>query len=110
MIKDNRDIVHPAFVEVVKQMSSLDARIIKYISDNEMVGYINVRQMERHGYKVVATYFSQMWIDLEHPKNYRASVDNLVRLRLLSSPPDVFLADKVVYELLERHKTKPDCP
>ena len=65
MIKDNKDMVHSAFVEVVKQMNPLDAKIIKYVSDNEMVAYINVRQIEQDGYKVVATYFSQMWADLE---------------------------------------------
>lgn len=104
MINENQSIVHPAFVEVVKQMSPLDARIVKYISDHEMVAYINVRQIEQDGYKVVATYFSQMWVDLVHPNNYRTSIDNLIRLALISSPPDVFLAEKSAYEFLERHK------
>ena len=93
---DTKDMVHPSFVEIIKQMSPIDAHVLKEISFNSFIQTVDIycskyshlqihsnslspleNPIERHGYERLThiTSFS--------PDVVNISLDNLLRLRLI---------------------------
>ena len=54
MISDKKDDVHPSFVEIIKSMSPLDARIFKFLSSNkESVAVVEYKYSTTAGSKFI---------------------------------------------------------
>jgi hypothetical protein len=94
---------HPAFVEIIKQISPDEAKILIYMSKNYISPVVDIkRTMEDGGYQVI--YSNQSFI----PENSGCShtdlgpiyLDNLCRLRIMEIPPGVAVAPNL-YEKLE---------
>ena len=85
MVVDTKDLVHPAFVEIIKQMSPIDAQIFAIICQSEYMPLINLKiDQGFEGYRHVQNYCS--WMDKFSIKQVSASIDNLIRLGLIVVP------------------------
>lgn len=104
MNTDLSDHVHPAFVELVKQLDVMDAKILEYLFKNYQSAYINIRETDEKGYRVRSRYFGMMWLEVGSPDalRYNVSIENLMRLELIHSPSG-YIADKPHYVFLEEH-------
>lgn len=101
MNSDTKDSVHPSFVEIIRQMSPLDAKIFNYIMNNDINPCVDVEYgTSSDGYifkrRNITNYKYASILQTE------VSIDNLQRLNLISMPPHTFyLEDSVYDEIME---------
>ena len=99
--------VHPSFVEIIKQMSPDEAKIMRYFSIEEVVPTISVRiENDKGEGKDIKKDFSNVGeiVSCEKPFDTKKYFDNLVRLGLLERAPFYsYLVDKDAYEQLKTH-------
>lgn len=98
--------VHPAFVEIIKQLSPDEAKILKYIYNSKYVPIIGMKAHKVSGGEVdVVKAFSNITelCACEAPQSYDRYFDNLSRLALISIPDDERLVNNVLYDPLKQH-------
>jgi len=97
---------HPAFVEVIKQFSPLDATVIKYLNENhEKAGCGIIVGKDNEGIiQIVKNFFPFPNLDENNYPHYTASVDNLIRLGLVTINERDRFVNNDRYDLLESHK------
>ena len=101
MMKEN---VHPAYVEIIKQLSPDEAKILNYIYKVEVVPLITLRakfkdDQGRIDYKKNISLIEEQII-LERPNMIYTSLENLDRLKLIEIVKDARLVDKSRYNAL----------
>lgn len=85
MNTDTKELVHPSFVEIIKQMSPLDATIFKIIYESELTPVIDLSlKMERGG--INFGRYNITWIASYAYDEICISIDNLTRLGLIEIP------------------------
>ena len=87
MNSDTRDLVHPAFVEIIKQLSPTDAKTLKYIFNepNMVIPIINLFAI-RLVQEIKAQTILQpniTPITFDSIKSISISIENLLRLNLI---------------------------
>lgn len=106
---DKKWQVHPAFVDIIKQLCPDEAKFLKALGPVAILSYplIDVAFTigeNAKGEHMKITNFTNTNIDiLEYPQNICSYIDNLVRLNLIEIPAGLFLVDKKKYEPLETH-------
>lgn len=99
--------VHPAFVDIIKQLTPDEAKYLKSLPDMifDIHPIIDVAVSigdEMRGTNPVISNFTNYNIDqLEHPEQICSYIDNLERLKLIEIPPERHIVDKTVYKALE---------
>jgi hypothetical protein len=106
IVKNN---VHPSFVEIIKQLSPDEAKILKYIyQKGSSIPTISLRYENDNGVGITfVSDFSDIGelCDCEYPFPITAYFDNLARHSLIKfSEPMSSLADKTLYKTLKTHK------
>lgn len=99
--------VHPGFVEIIKQLSPDEAKILKYISVKRIIPTITLRYAHNKGGGVdIISNFSNVGeiTDCENPGDVAKYFDNLIRLGLVVDSELASLTDKSHYEPLKSHK------
>lgn len=82
MNSDTKNMVHPSFVEIIKQMSPNDATIFKIVSESELTPLIDLSlKMPKGGHRNYIHNIS--WITSYDDNLVRISLDNLARLGLI---------------------------
>lgn len=97
--------IHPSFVEVIKQLSPDEAKIIKYLKRGNF-GFINVNfQLEKGGKYTLVRNFSEISFlaNCEKPEDITVYLDNLDRLSLIQLDKTRMITDKNLYERLFQH-------
>jgi hypothetical protein len=106
--KQTATIAHPAFVEVIKQLSPDEARLMKLFAVDRPFPIITVRAEsdEGKGGKDILARVSLLGLEAhcQHPELTPAYLDNLSRLGLIEIPPMVAYTDANVYKALEEHR------
>lgn len=92
---DTKDFVHPAFVEIIKQLSPIDVHVLEEISSKGFIQVVNIycakylnknvnqriqlmeNPIEKRGFEGLTHI-----VDF-HPDIVKISIDNLLRLRLI---------------------------
>lgn len=110
MNSTTRGRAHPAFVEMIKQLTPQEARIMKYISTSprpflplvtiEMKRKSNHSAQDKDTSSIVAyRYYSRIPTDAgcSTDDNFPQYVDNLSRLGLVTVPVDTCYHDKKIY-------------
>lgn len=110
MNSDSKDNVHPSFVEIIKQLSPFDARLLKLFSidtksqsDSYPVIKIQVQVSEKDdtGFDyinhILSPYFG---ISINNYTKYPISIDNLVRLHLINISYNKYLTDQLLYDYI----------
>lgn len=108
-------IAHPAFVEIIKQMSPLDAKVlIKMIENKWPIAGIKIntykdptnRYSQNNVYSsfnVLTNFIPLEGISIDNAFVVSASIDNLCRLSLISVDPDLTFTDTNRYKVFESH-------
>lgn len=107
MNKKVKNGVHPGFVEIIKQMSPDEAKIMKYFKSHNTIPTIDLRFNNKDGsYNEVITDFSTIGEDssCEKPYETKKYFDNLIRLGLLEKPNMIHLTNEKLYKSLMEHK------
>jgi hypothetical protein len=109
MNKEIRGGAHPAFVGIIQQMTSDEARLFKFFSDAKSLPLIKIRREykisvpEKTGGADVLVNFSLFWkkAELECPEQVPVYIENLCRMKLTEIPSSYFLTASGMYEALE---------
>lgn len=117
MNSDKKDDVHPSFVEIIKNMSPLDARIIKYITKNnkDNIPIVNYRFSKPGFYENSKFLRNKKVIDIidhiisiddieTNPVNISASNHNLERLGLIDINYNFSISDSNYYKQFENNE------
>lgn len=103
-----RDGVHPGFVEIIKQLSPDEAKILRYLSENPTIPTIILRRENKRGEGVdIIKNFSNIGelSGCERPFSISLYFNNLVRLGLIDDfQGEKFLVDNNLYKPLKTHK------
>lgn len=92
---DTKNFVHPAFVEIIKQLSPLDAKVLNIICTNKVNPLIDISLINRITGGVLKTLQSNFTnIDIENPKLISISIENLKRLNLIDISDDTLFRKK----------------
>ena len=106
MNKIVKDGVHPAYVEIVKQLSPDEAKILCYMREYTTVPIITLRREYEKGEGVeIIKNFSNIGelSHCEHPFEVNKYFNNLIRLGLLEGSTLSSLINKWLYEPLKTH-------
>jgi hypothetical protein len=99
-------LAHPSFVEIIKQLTPDEARLMTYFSTASRLPVIDIRGThdDRSGYYEAETNISLYGRDAscEHPHLTPTYLDNLSRLGLIEIAKK-FYTDEAAYEELENH-------
>lgn len=109
MNSDKKWLVHPAFVDIIKQLTPDEARIINCVGSfkNNFLPLIDVKGVLKgnnsKGHQLLVTNFTTLGFDvIENKENICSYVDNLVRLNLFEIPPTYHLTNERLYDSLEQ--------
>lgn len=106
MNADKKWNVHPAFVDIIKQLNPDEAKILKSLAPNSSIYYpmIDVKMKISKGYINIYRNFAIQGIDvIEQQGLINSYIDNLCRLDLIEIPPIIHLMDESRYIQLENH-------
>lgn len=102
---DTKDSVHPAFTEIIKNLSPLDCKVFESImkSRNKEIGCYELRAgiVGSSSYSVLYPYVTAITIDT--PERISASIDNLSRNKLIT-PKDFHFDDDSYYREIRETK------
>jgi hypothetical protein len=105
MNADTKYQVHPSFVDIIKQLTPDEAKLLKRISKGGSFPLIDVRIiMPSGGFHVDIHNFTDIGESVcECPENIFSYLDNFERLKLIDIKNDEFFKDEKIYESLENH-------
>lgn len=108
MNKETKYFVHPSFVEIIKQLSPDEAKLLKYLASNPVQPLIDVRLVlkQNEGFILLNHNFTNIAEGIcDNPNGIYSYIDNLERLKLIEIPFDEYLKNDKLYEALEKHPT-----
>lgn len=101
-----KDGVHPGFVEIIKQLSPDEAKMLRYIYKNTYVPTLGLKVHKKNGrYLSFFESFTNIteYCGCEDVGEYDNYIDNLIRLGLIIKPNDKYLISEEKYEPLKNH-------
>lgn len=110
MDKDTIEKAHPSFVNIISELSSDEAKLIKHIYGKEVLPKLDVKlELPVGGYKYIITNFSLLGNDanLAYPELTPSYLNNLERLNIIycsSGGLQETYTDKNCYKLLKENK------
>ena len=105
MNTDTKYQVHPSFVDIIKQLTPDEAKLLKKLSKKKVYPLIDVRMnFPTGGYKEIVHNFTDDGEDVcDCPSNIFAYLDNFERLKLIDIKNDEHLKSDDFYKPLENH-------
>lgn len=106
---DKKWQVHPAFVDIIKQLNPDEAKFLKAMPAMPVLIYplidvdFSVGDGSRGGHPIITNFTDYNLNVLEHPGNICSYIDNLVRLNIIEIPYLQSLDDPDKYKQLENH-------
>lgn len=103
---DTKYFVHPAYVDIIKQLSPDEAKLLKYLAKNPNQPLIDVLlDSPKGGYTTQIHNFTNIGEGVcENPGEIFSYLDNLERLKLIEIPFGVYINSDNIYKPLEEHK------
>ena len=102
MISDTKDTVHPSFVEIIKQMSPIDAHIFQIIMSSQLRHIIDLKKELLGGGSLLIQSHSS-WISDFSIKQCASSIDNLLRLGLIEIPYGEYYSNTQAYDYVKQN-------
>lgn len=100
--------VHPGFVEIIKQLSPDEAKILEYMCTHKTIPTITLKYVHNDGSGIeIIKNFSNVGeiVGCEYPQDIAKYFDNMTRLGLIVNAGGLSsLTDKKRYEPLKKHK------
>ncbi|MFW6680890.1 DUF4393 domain-containing protein [Lacrimispora sp. AGF001] len=85
MINDSKNSVHPSFVEIIKQMSPLDATVFQMIMKAKTRPLITLNKQLKSGGSIILQRHCS-WVNELSVRQFSTSIDSLIRLGLIEIP------------------------
>jgi len=103
MNKDTKKDVHPAFTEIIKQMSPIDAQILKKVFNSKSIPLIDVidKHTENGSYIPLISNLTNIF-DYDNV-TVSVSLNNLIRLGLAEIPAGEFFPNEIIYDTITSH-------
>lgn len=98
--------VHPSYVEIIKQLSPDEAKMLRYIYINTYIPTLGLKAYKKNGgYLSFFESFTNIteFCECDDIGGYEKYIDNLIRLGLIIKPEDKYLIDDEKYEPLRNH-------
>lgn len=96
MKSDTKDLVHPSFIEIIKQMSPIDAKIFKILAERNVNPCINLQYENEEGsFKTIMTNVTDLLI--APMQSICLVIDNLKKQNLIEIPEDGYYTDDTLY-------------
>lgn len=105
---DKKWQVHPAFVEIIKQLTPDEAKFIRnlqpFVSHYNALVDVRIEYNQYGSGRTIISNFTNVGLDkIDCPQNIGSYIDNLERLKLICIPPTMSLTNKDLYEPLKTH-------
>ena len=103
MNADKKWQVHPAFVDIIKQLTPDEAKYIRNLQPvvfnaNELID-VRIEYDTKGSGTTIISNFTNVGLELlDLPQNIGSYIDNLERLKLIYIPPTMSLTNKELYE------------
>ena len=113
MNADKKSDVHPAFVDIIKQLAPDEAKLLRFLSHQYVIPLVEIRQKssDGKGFTVLEKYHLSIPNGvLEMPQNTPVYIENLMRLQLIEIPADTHYTTESLYTPLETHIVFVDVP
>jgi len=96
---------HPSFVEIIRQLSTDEAKICRLLKEDGYFPVINLNEECKKGYKTHWANFSPLGYDAkcQFPTFIQSYLDNLCRLKVIEIHYEKWLTDNKKYNMLKRH-------
>ena len=105
MVKETAIGVLPAFGEIIKQLTSDEAKILSYLAASGSYPFVELygRNLELRAFKTIVKLFSDISFKsgTEYPAYVSVYLENLSRLALIEIHHDRFLSDKSRYNEIQ---------
>ena len=100
MNEDTKNEVHPAFTEIIKQMSPTDAQVLKKIFNSKSIPLIDVidKHIENGSYIPLISNLTNIF-DYDNV-TVSISLSNLIRLGLAEIPSGEFFPNEIIYDTI----------
>lgn len=101
---DKKGEVHPAFVDIIKQLAPDEAKLLRYFSSQEVIPAVEVqlKSEEGNGFSILEKLNVNIPVGvLDIYDNYRVYIENLCRLQLIEIPPNLHYKNENLYTSLE---------
>lgn len=97
MNSDTKDSVHPSFVEIIKQLSPLDAQVFYHICNNSInpVINLNLKTIPNGGLNYLRNNITL--INVAPVESVSISINNLERLKLINIPYGSYYTNDQLY-------------
>lgn len=110
MNSDTKDLVHPAFVEIIKQLSPFEAKLMKSFSAKTDWPIITICRsndvLNRSGFDCLKHMPSpEFGVNVENHTTFAIAIDNLVRLNLILVDYSSGFTDKTLYDPILNSKS-----
>ena len=109
MNKETKYQVHPSFVDIIKQLTPDEAKLLKHISKRIGQGnfpVINVvLNTSKTSHITIVKHFSDIGYGVcDVPENIAAYLENLSRLGIIEIPSGSYIVNDAIYHPLENHE------
>lgn len=107
MNADKKWQVHPAFVDIVKQLCPDEAKYLKAMAPIAIQVYplidvaFSIGENPRGEHTVVSNFTDYNLHVLEYPQNICSYIDNLIRLNIIEVPAGQYVVDQEAYKRIE---------
>lgn len=98
MNADEKDNVHPAFIELIKQMAPRDAAILDGVFNSSSTPLIDLSIITEKG--SISYRYNFSWITCFSYDKVAVAIDNLERMGLIEIPYGINYAEDSIYEMI----------
>lgn len=95
---DIKDSVHPSFVEIIKQLSPLDAQVFDIICNNTVNPMIHIKRVKTKGNGSIYLTKNITLLNITTEDLLSISIDNLERLNLIEIPYGASYTTESLYQ------------
>lgn len=105
MNTDTKYQVHPSFVDIIKQLTPDEAKLLKKLSKEDTFPLIDVRmKVPSGGFQTTVHNFTNISEDVcDCPSNIFSYLDNFERLKLIDIKNDKYFTNEDLYQPLKNH-------
>lgn len=101
---DTKDTVHPSFVEIIKQLSPLDAKLFDILCKNSTNPIIDLERKDNNNSGTITLVNNITNINIATVESISVSIDNLERLKLISIPYGTYYTNDNLYTPFYEHE------
>lgn len=107
MDKETADRAHPAFVEIIRQFTPDEAKLMNTVAILDQTAVLDIEVIPREGWSTNATGLHNLtalgiFSHCQYPNLLPNYIDNLLRLRLIEKHLDMSIRDENQYDQIRR--------